>query len=106
MPVVPATQTVDQSGAGAVPFILGSFGYAEQIATDVLQLSANATEFVHNITPGGFLRGVDLMLSSTGGVDGTLTADAPYSLISSMSIENIDGSPILYPMSGYTYAMW
>src|SRR6185437_1758003 len=107
MPIVPQTQSVANSGGGgSVPFQTGSFQYAEQIATDVFQLSAVATEFVHNITPGGFRRGVDLYLTSAGGVAGTLVADGPFSMVSSLSIENIDGSPILYPMNGYAYAMW
>jgi hypothetical protein len=27
-------------------------------------------------------------------------------MINSVSLENIDGSPIMYPMGGYSYAMW
>lgn len=109
MPVLPGPNS--QNGAppvsgGAVPFQVGSFHYAEQIAIDTFQLGANAQEFVHNITPGGFLRGVDLQIVSAGGVAGTVTADAPFNLLSSVSLENIDGSPILYPMGGYAYAMW
>lgn len=103
---VPQAAQSPASGAGSVPFVLGSFNYEEQIAIDTFQLTANAMEFVHNITPGGFLKGVDLYITSSGGVAGTLTADAPFNLLSSVSIENIDGSPILYPMSGYAYAMW
>lgn len=107
MPIVPQTQgPAEGANVGAVPFLLGSNSYAEQIATDTYQLNANAQEFVHNVTPGGYLRGVDLQLTSSGGVAGTLTADAPYNMLSSVSLENIDGSPILYPMPGYSYAMW
>jgi hypothetical protein len=106
MPVSAPPATESPAAAGNVPFQLGSFAYAEQIAIDTFQLTANATEFVHNITPGGFLRGVDLFITSAGGVAGTPTADAPFNLLSSVSLENIDGSPILYPMSGYSYAMW
>lgn len=109
MPIVPGSNAqagASGAGVGNVPFQMGSFQYAEQIATDVFQLGANGQEFVHNITPGGFLRGVDLQATSTGGVAGTPTADAPFNLFSSVSLENIDGSPILYPMAGYSYAIW
>jgi hypothetical protein len=107
MPIVPQAQSAAPAASAAgVPFQIGSFQYAEQIATDVYTLNANSTEFVHQITPGGFLRGVDLYVTSTGGVAGTATADAPYSMLSNISLENIDGSPILYPMNGYAYAMW
>lgn len=106
MPIVPQTGAPAAATGGSVPFQVGSFQYAEQIATDVFQLGANTQEFIHNITPGGFLRGVDLYCTSAGGVAGTLTPDAPFNIYSSVSLENIDGSPIMYPMPGYTYAMW
>lgn len=107
MPIVPQTQAPEGgANVGVVPFMLGTNSYAEQISVDTFQLGASAQEFVHNITPGGYLRGVDLQLTSAGGVGGTLTADAPYNMLNSVSLENIDGSPILYPMPGYSYAMW
>src|SRR5439155_7559684 len=36
---------------------------------------------------------------------GVLAADNPYSIISSASLEDISGGPILYPMGGFAYAM-
>lgn len=95
--------------AGNVPFQVGSFHYSEQISVDALVLSAAsvATEFVHNITPGGFLRGVDLILATTAVGSGiTPVGDGAFGGITSMSLENIDGSPILYPMNGFAYAQW
>lgn len=86
-----------------VPFQVGSNLYDEQFFQDTATVSGSSQEFVHNIVPGGFLRGVFLKVRSTGGVGGTATPDNPWSLLRSISIENIDGSPILYPMSGYTY---
>jgi hypothetical protein len=97
------TPPAPSANAGVVPFLLGTHEYAEKMAQDSWQLQAATNEFVHNITPGGFLRGIRLLLSSTGGVAGTLTADAPWIMLLSLSIENIDGSPILYPMNGYSY---
>lgn len=93
------------SSRGTIPFQLGTHDYAERQATTSWQLTTTTNEVVTNITPGGFLRGVRLLLSSAGGVAGTLTADAPYIMLQSVSLENIDGSPILYPMNGYSYAM-
>lgn len=57
--------------------------------------------------PGNFLRGLRLMVRSSGGVIGTgvLAADAPFSLFSTLGIENTDGAAILYnTISGYEYA--
>lgn len=108
MPIVadPNAANVQGANAGAIPFMLGTNSYSEQISTDVFQLGANQQEFVHNVTPGGYLRGVDIQIVSAGGVAGTPLADAPYSMVASVSLENIDGSPIMYPMGGYAYAMW
>lgn len=109
MPIVPQTQgPVQGANVGGVPFLFGTNSYAEQISVDTFQLGAAAQEFVHNVTPGGYLRGVDLQIVGASGAvsSGNLTADAPYNVLDSVSLENIDGSPILYPMNGYAYAMW
>lgn len=105
--------TISSAGKGpgavtpgsVVPFLVGSNQYSEKIFTDTFQLGATQNEFVHNITPGGFLRGVRLLVRSTGGVlgSGTITADNPFNVISNITLENIDGSPIKYPMGGYSY---
>jgi hypothetical protein len=94
-----------QPAAAAVSFLQGSWEYSEWMAQDSLTVG-NSTEFVHNITPGGFLRGITFSVTSTGGVLGTtatLAGDSPFSLIQSMTLESIDGTPILYPMYGYDY---
>jgi hypothetical protein len=89
---------------GQVPFVVGSNLYREAPFVTVTQLlDANGHETVANITPGGFLRGVILQVTSTGGVigSGVLAADAPFSIFSSISVEDISGGPILYPMGGF-----
>lgn len=88
-----------------VPFLAGSWEYSEWMAQDSLTL-ANSTEFVHQITPGGFLRGITFSCTSASGVLGTtatLAGDSPWSILQSMTLESIDGTPILYPMLGYSY---
>jgi hypothetical protein len=106
---MPAATAAAQKGGGApaasVSFLQGSWTYSEWMAQDSLTLG-NSTEFSHEITPGGFLRGVTFSVTSTGGVLGStasLAGDAPFSIIQSMSLESIDGTPILYPMYGYDY---
>lgn len=101
-PAAPAQQT----GGSAIPFMVGSNCYREApFSTTTLQLDANSHETVANVTPGGFLRGVTMQVTSTGGVIGTgvLANDSPWSIISSASLEDISGGPILYPMSGFSY---
>jgi hypothetical protein len=99
-------QAPGASGSGAtVPFFYGSNQYVEKITTDTYTLTTSTQEFVHNITPGGFLRGVRLEVRTVGTAPsgGLATADNPWNLFSSISLENIDGSPIQYPMPGWTY---
>lgn len=97
-----------QGGAqkATIPFLAGSWEYTEVQATDTITLDSNSHEFVHNLTPGGFLRGVTFSVSSASGVLGTtatLNGDAPWSIIQSMTLESVDGTPINYPMGGYSY---
>lgn len=96
------------SATGDVPFVVGSNLYYEApFDTQVQQLDANSHDRAVNITPGGFLRGITMQVTSTGGVigAGALQADAPFSIISSASLEDISGGPILYPMGGFAAAM-
>lgn len=98
------TPTAAPAGGNIVPFFYGSNMYAEKYASDTVTLGANQVDLVHNINPGGFLRGYRIEASSSGGAlgGGTITGDAPVAIISSASLENIDGAPIVYPMSGWT----
>ena len=100
-----ASATQSKAPAAQVPFLAGSWEYSEWMAQDTLTIG-NSIEYVHQITPGGFLRGITFSLTSSGGTLGTtatLAGDAPWSVIQSMTLESIDGTPILYPMLGYSY---
>lgn len=92
--------------AQQIPFIAGSNAYREApFSTVVQQLDANSHETVVNVTPGGFLRGVTMQVTSASGVigAGVLAADVPTSIISSASLEDISGGPIIYPMGGFAH---
>jgi len=94
-------------GGSVVPFFYGTNQYVEKFFTTTTTLTATQQEFVSNINPGGFMRGVRLELRSTGGVLGTgvVAADGPWTALASATLENIDGSPIIYPMSGYAHML-
>lgn len=105
---VSAPAAGQQASSGQIPFMAGSNLYREApFSTNSYTLGANSQEFITNVTPGGFLRGVTMQVTSSGGVIGTgvLANDVPYSIFSSISLEDISGGPILYPMSGFAYAM-
>jgi hypothetical protein len=102
----PPAQATPQSGQ--IPFVAGSNCYREApFSTTVFQLGASSQEFVNNVTPGGFLRGITMQVTAAGGVigAGVLANDGPYGILQSCSLEDISGGPILYPMGGYQYAL-
>lgn len=105
----PVVSADDGTGTtGEIPFIVGSNMYRESpYSTTTLTMGANPTETVTLITPGGFLRGIVMQVTSTGGVlgAGVLANDVPYSIISTATLEDISGGAILYPLSGYAHAM-
>lgn len=91
------------ASGGSVPFFYGSNWYCEKITTDTFLLTTTAQEFVRNVTPGGFLRGVRLQIrTSTVAAGGTAAADNPWNVLQSTTLENIDGAPIKYPMGGFS----
>ena len=96
-------QNAQAAPAPVVPFLAGSYEYSEPIITIASTPGASQQDYVVQITPGGFLRGVSMLVTSSGGAlgGGALTADAPWSVLSNITLESIDGTPILYPMSGY-----
>lgn len=106
---LPATTTGGNgtaATAAAVPFAAASYEYSEPMFVDTVTPGASAQEFQHNITPGGFLRGVTLSVQTpTAGTGLTIGADGPAAFFNSISIESIDGTPILYPMGGYAYQL-
>lgn len=94
--------------SGQIPFMVGSNLYREApFSTTVFAMGASSQEFVNNVTPGGFLRGITMQVTSTGGVigAGVLANDGPFGILQSCSLEDISGGPILYPMGGYQYAL-
>jgi hypothetical protein len=105
---VAAAPANNTAGGGDIPFAVGSNLYNEApFSTVTQQLDANSHETVVNVTPGGFLRGLTMQVTSTGGVigSGVLQGDSPWSIISTASLEDISGGPIIYPQGGFAHAM-
>ncbi len=99
-------------GAQDVPFLLGSNIYTEPpffSFTQTLDGSQHTVLPVPQVTPGNFLDGITLTVTSTGGSLGTtgnITADGTLGVISYISFVNTNGGEILYPMGllEYVYA--
>jgi hypothetical protein len=93
------------AGGSVVPFFYGTNQYVEKFFTATQTLDTAQHEVVSNINPGGFMRGVRVEVRSTTGAlgGGALTGDTPWVVCASATVENIDGSPIIYPMPGYSH---
>lgn len=92
--------------ATALPFLYGTNEYTEQVTmpnSGTYTLGASQQDFTVNINPNGFLRGVTIQVRSSGGALGTgaLNADTPFNLFSNLQLDSVDGSNIIYPMSGF-----
>ncbi len=103
----PATAAPGQAGApqsgGTVPFFFGSNLYVQKFATNSWQLGPTTQEFTLPVTAGGFLRGVRLQLRSTGGVGGVATQDNPWNVFQNITLENVNGAALMFPMGGFAY---
>lgn len=97
--------------ANGVPFLLGSSLYTEApFDSFTAQLGAAQIPVtpVWEVTPGNFLDGVVLTVTSTGGVLGTtaaLTGDGTLDVINYISFTNTGGGEILYPMGLLEYVV-
>lgn len=111
--MIPGAQQQDQQGGGqaAVPFLVGTQRYYEApFFTYSVQLDANSHTVtpVPEVTPGNFLSGVTLAITSTGGTLGTASAlgnDGALAVLSSIELADTGGGSILYPMSLFTAVM-
>jgi hypothetical protein len=90
---------------GQNPFWMASNWYAEKMPTVISQqLGTSQYSSLNNpVNPGQFLRCVRHIVRSTGGIGGTVSADAPWDVFTSIELDNVDGSQILYPMGGYSH---
>lgn len=93
------------AATGQNPFWMASNWYAEKMPTIIsAQLGATQLSYLNNpVNPGQFLRAVRHLVRSSGGIGGTVTADAPWNVFQSIELDNVDGSQILYPMAGYSH---
>lgn len=103
-------------GVGQNPFQIATNLYAEKnlqgLQTGVTaQTGSNSQQFGGSINAGQFLRGLRLMVRNAN-VPATITqvnstaiasVDGPFALIQNADLINVDGSEILYNMSGYAH---
>lgn len=103
----PAAPAAKQSAPTLlVPFTRAAKEHVEPF-TDVQQvLNGNTTTLgPFDIPAYGFVRGIFLLVEATGGAAGAAvvakTQDAPWSAINEVSILDVNGAPIVGPLSGH-----
>jgi hypothetical protein len=101
-------------GVGQNPFQIATNLYAEKnlqgLQTNIAA-TGNAQQFGGSVNAGQFLRGLRLMVRCSVAPVALLTvnsraianADGAFDLIQNMDLTNVDGSEILYNMSGYAH---
>jgi hypothetical protein len=98
----------EKSGGAAprtvfIPFTHAAHEHTEAISDDSLLVGANVTaRGPFDIPSYGYIRNVYLLVTTTGGVDGTAAAteDAPFNVLQNVSIEDVNGTPIVGPYNG------
>jgi hypothetical protein len=104
--VAPA-QTAPQSDKPqiVVPFVRAAQEHVEAFLDVTQQIGAAAVPLAPVDIPAyGFIRGIFLEVTATGGTGTVAVAkgDAPFSAVSDISIMDVNGAPIVGPLSGYS----
>lgn len=88
-----------------IPFTRAAKEHTEQFmdyTTGVAQTAATIPLPPADIPAYGFARGITLLVTTSGGVGAaTAAADAPFSAIHELTIQDVNGAPIVGPISGY-----
>lgn len=87
-----------------VPFTRASERYGEPFVDTSQQIDASAHQLGPFDVPSyGYLRHLVVEVSTSGGSGGSAAAqaDAPWSAISSIQLTDVNGAPIVGPLSGY-----
>lgn len=107
----PGGATSGGGGGGAVPFLVGSQLYREQpFYTQTLTMGASQQTFtpVPTVTPGNFLNGIVVEVTSASGVLGTTATVNTFGalqVISQLSLTDTGGGEILYPLGAFQYSL-
>ena len=106
-PPAGAAPAVAQNGAGQNPFweVTNLFAQKNRQGLVINQLiGATTIDGGGQINPGNFLRGMRLVVRSSGATTGTPTADNPANIFQKLGMQNTDGAEILYNViGGYAY---
>jgi hypothetical protein len=94
-----------QQAIPALPFTAGAHEHVELAAT----ITVTPTTAVQQLNPidipaSGYFRSLFIEIVGAGGSGGTLAADGPWNIISSLALKDVNGSHIISPIDGF--ALW
>ena len=108
LPLAPAgqqSQTTSKAPGLLVPFTRAAQEHIEPFMDFSAQLTTAGTTLVPTIdVPAyGYLRGIWLMVTATGGAGTTVTAneDSPFSVLQNVEIADVNGADIVGPIGGF-----
>lgn len=104
--VATAPQQQQQPASGGVvnPFVKATHRKSEKFDSTTTTPTTTAVDVgPKSVIPGGFLRGITMQVSCSGGAlgGGTLNGDYPFKLFKSITLEDVGGNPIAGPLTGY-----
>lgn len=97
----------EEAPAARIPFIAASRDRMEPFHDDVKTLTGSSAQVVSNVdVPAiGFLAEIELLVEATGGAAGAATVasheDAPWNVLQQLSLADVNGNPLFFPMSGF-----
>lgn len=99
-----ATGRTTNATVQRIPFIRASHRYLEQ-AFDVSSLIGAASLDLgpFDVPPYGYIRAIRLLVTASGGAlgGGAVTADFPWPYIRRITLQDTNGFPLVYPLTGY-----
>jgi hypothetical protein len=110
MPTTTRPGTKQQQAVKPRPFRIGVQA-KDEIDYDVTLTGTTSTQDlpVLNLPPAGFLRGlyviVDTTAANTGTVSVAFREDAPFNVLETISLEDVNNQPIVGPLSGHDLAL-
>lgn len=94
-----------QKAGPARKFRAGVQEHLESVVTQTIVPAATATTFTQEVPSYGFLRGLWIKATVTGGVGSGTAAvykeDAPFSWINTIQFLDVNSAPIIFQISGY-----
>ena len=86
------------------PFVRAALEHQEPLSIDTSVVLGNQTNLgTFDVNAYGFLRSIVLYVTATGGTGtaAVYTEDAPWSIFSEVVLQDVNGAPIVGPISGY-----